>query len=395
MAPKMKRKPVNSSRMPLYRDAGFELFDAETTKNAFSKETENERIPELYIYSRYRNPTVVAAEEEIMKLESCKWALLTQSGMSAIDTAVSVFQKAELFRPWLFFSEIYGGTISFTESVLRKRRGLQIHSFYPVNEKYDLNEFERLVREIKPELIYIEAISNPMLIVTDVGEVIRLAHKSGSKVIVDNTFATPLLCKPLELGADIVIHSATKYFSGHGNITAGVLCGNDSGLMKDAIEYRKFVGHMISPDDAYRLQTQIQTFELRFREQCLNAVMITEILKSHSLIRKVWYPGLPEHPTYDEALKLFGQRGFGAMVTFDFAGNSELEKKSRRDIFIKSVSEKIKIIPSLGDPKTILMPVESVWGAKYPEPGLIRLSVGFEDSSELEKTITEAIRLTE
>jgi cystathionine beta-lyase/cystathionine gamma-synthase len=391
----MKAKPVNSSRMPLYRDAGFELFDAETTKNAFSMETENERIPGMYIYSRYRNPTVVAAEGEIMKLESCKWALLTQSGMSAIDTAVSVFQKAELSRPWLFFSEIYGGTISFTESVLRKRRGLQIHNFYPVNEKYDPDEFERLIWDLKPELVYIEAISNPMLIVTDVEAIIRLAHKSGAKVIVDNTFATPLLCKPLELGADIVIHSATKYFSGHGNITAGVLCGNDSAIMKDSIEYRKFVGHMISPDDAYRLQTQIQTFELRFSKQCHNAEMIIELLKNHPVIRKVWYPGLTEHPTHTEALKLFGKRGFGAMVTFDFAGSSEQVKKSRRDIFVRSVSENIKIIPSLGDPKTILMPVESVWGAKYPEPGLIRLSVGFEDSSELERTLTEALEKTE
>jgi cystathionine beta-lyase/cystathionine gamma-synthase len=391
----MKKKPVNSSRIPVYRDAGFELFDAETTKKAFSQETENERIPELYIYSRYRNPTVVAAEEEIMKLEACKWALLTQSGMSAIDTAVSVFQKGELTRPWLFFSEIYGGTISFIESVLKKRRGLQIHSFHPVNEKYDLDEFERMILDIKPDLIYIEAISNPMLIVTDVEYVISLAHKSGSKVIVDNTFATPLLCKPLESGADIVIHSATKYFSGHGNITAGVLCGNDNAIMKDALEYRKFVGHMISPDDAYRLHTQIQTFELRFREQCRNAVRITEILKNHPGIRKVWYPGLPEHSTHNEALKLFGDRGFGAMVTFDFDGNTENDKKRKRDIFIQAVSEKIKIIPSLGDPKTILMPVESVWGAKYPEPGLIRLSVGFENFSGLEKIIMKALEKTD
>jgi cystathionine beta-lyase/cystathionine gamma-synthase len=391
----MKRKQVNSSRVPIYRDAGFELFDAETTKAAFSRETENERIPELYIYSRYRNPTVIAAEEEIMKREECSWALLTQSGMSAIDTALSVFQKAELSRPWLFFSEIYGGTISFTESVLRKRRGLQIQNFYPVNEKYDLREFERILLDIKPELIYIEAISNPMLIVTDIESVIRIAHRSGSRVIVDNTFATPFLCKPLETGADIVIHSATKYFSGHGNITAGVLCGNDTSLMKEAIEYRKFVGHMISPDDAYRLHTQIQTFEIRFREQCHNAVLVTELLKENQNIRKVWYPGLPEHPTHNEALKLFGDRGFGAMITFDFDGKTEQEKKNKRDIFVKSVSEKIKIIPSLGDSKTILMPVESVWGAKYPEPGLIRLSVGFENSSGLEKIIKDALSRTE
>jgi cystathionine beta-lyase/cystathionine gamma-synthase len=233
---------------------------------------------------------------------------------------MSVFQKGELTKPWLFFSEIYGGTLSYIDSVLRKRRGLQIHSFNPVDEKYDLLEFEKIIGIIKPEVIYIEAISNPMLIVTDVGNVVRLAHKYGSKVIVDNTFATPELYKPLEDGADLVIHSATKYFSGHGNITAGAVCGNDT-LMKAAIEYRKFVGHMISPDDAYRLNTQIQTFRLRFREQCNNAVRIIRILKDHPAIRKTWYPGLPDHPTHKEALRLFGDRGFGAMITVDFAQN--------------------------------------------------------------------------
>ena len=390
----MKRKPVNSSRTPIYRDAGFELFDADTTKDAFTRETENERIPDLYIYSRYRNPTVVAAEEEILNLEGCNWALLTQTGMSAIDTALSVFQKGELTGPWLFFSEIYGGTISFIDSVLRKRRGLQIQSFNPVDEKYDLREFEKVIGKIRPEVIYIEAISNPMLIVTDVEHVVRLAHKYGSKVIVDNTFATPELYKPLEDGADLVIHSATKYFSGHGNITAGVVCGNDTSLMKAAIEYRKFVGHMISPDDAYRLNTQIQTFKLRFREQCSNAARIVRMFNNQAVIRKIWYPGLPDHPTHKDALKLFGDRGFGAMITVDFAGRTEIEKKRNRDGFIKAVSEKIKIIPSLGDPKTILMPVESVWGAKYPEPGMIRLSVGFENYNELEKTILEALDIT-
>jgi cystathionine beta-lyase/cystathionine gamma-synthase len=387
----MKKKPVNSSRTPVYRDAGFELYDADTTKGAFTRETDNERIPELYIYSRYRNPTVVDAEEEIMKLEACSWALLTQSGMSAIDTAVSIFQKGESTGPWLFFSEIYGGTISFIESVLKKKRGIKVHSFNPVNEKYDPAECEKIISKIRPEVIYIEVISNPMLIITDFVHVIKLAGRYGSKVIIDNTFATPLLCRPLEAGADIVIHSATKYFSGHGNITAGVLCGNDRELMKSAIEYRKFVGHMISPDDAYRLNTQIQTFELRFREQCRNAERLVDIMKTYPVIRKIWYPGLRDHVTHNEAVRLFEDRGFGAMVTFDFAGNTDDEKKIRRDNFLGAVSEKIKIIPSLGDPKTILMPVESVWGLKYPEPGMIRLSVGFEAFSELEKTVGEAL----
>jgi cystathionine beta-lyase/cystathionine gamma-synthase len=387
----MKKKQVNSSRTPVYRDAGFELFDADTTKDAFERETQNERIPELYIYSRYRNPTVVAAEEEIMKVEGCKWALLTQSGMSAIDTAMSIFQKGKATKPWLMFGEIYGGTISYAESVLKKRRGLEIHSFNPLNERYDLDEFRKIVQKIQPDIVYVETISNPMLIVADVEEVIDIAHNAGSKVIVDNTFATPVLYKPLDSGADIVIHSATKYFSGHGNITAGVICGNDRDLMKDAIEYRKIVGHMLSPDDAYRLTTQIQTLELRFREQCSNAFRLIEVLSGNPHIRKIWYPGMTGHSTHAEAVKLFGSRGFGAMITFEFDGKTDPERKARRDKFIETVSENIKLIPSLGDSRTILMPVASVWAVKYPRPGMLRLSVGFESFAELEKTIRDAM----
>src|SRR5664280_1048343 len=320
----MKRKEVNSSRMPVYRDAGFELYDALTTENAFRKETEHSRVPDLYIYSRYRNPTVVSAEEEIMKLESSEWALLTQSGMSAIDTALSVFQHGKEKRPWMFFTEIYGGTISFVESVLKSRRGLDIQYFAPENQQYDLVRFESEIAVLKPELVYIETISNPMLIVADAIAIIQIAKKHGSMVIIDNTFATPWLYNPLADGADIVIHSATKYFSGHGNLTAGVLCGNNNAIMKAAIEYRKFAGHMISADDAYRLHTQIQTFNLRFRQQCFNASLIAEILERSEKVSKVWYPGLKGHSTHIEDLKLFGDKGFGGMVTFDSVSYTHL-----------------------------------------------------------------------
>lgn len=387
----MKRKVVNSPRIPVYRDSGFELYDAETTADAFRKETEHNREPDNYIYSRYRNPTVVSAENEITGIEGSEWALLTQSGMSAIDTALSVFQKGNRTRPWLFFTEIYGGTISFIESVLKMRRGLDIHYFAPENGKYVMSEFEKVLSDINPEFVYIESVSNPMLIVADVKEITLMAKKHGSKVIIDNTFATPFLYKPLMDGVDIVIHSATKYFSGHGNLTAGIICGNDKQIMRAAIEYRKFVGHMLSPDDAYRLQTQMETFELRFKRQCDNALKLAGYLSSVPIINKVWFPGLKSHPTNNTAEQLFEGKGFGAMITFDFAGENGIQKKGRRDLFIKLVSERIKLIPTLGDPQTILMPVEAVWGAKYPEPGMIRLSVGFESYSELEDTVSRAI----
>jgi len=377
--------------MPVYRDAGFELYNAKKTSEAFKMETEHSREPEFYIYSRYRNPTVVSAEEEIMKLEGCEWSLLTQSGMSAIDTALSIFQNGKETRPWLFFTEIYGGTISFIESVLKSRRGLDIQYFTPDNGKYDLVKLEEVISVLNPELVYIESISNPMLIVADVAKITGIAKKYGTKVIVDNTFATPWLFKPLSEGADIVIHSATKYFSGHGNITAGVICGNDIKIMQSAIEYRKFVGHTLSPDDAYRLQTQIQTFELRFSRQCSNAYKLAGFLKSTPVVREVWFPGLKNHPTHLIADRLFSNKGFGAMITFDFEGIDLTEKRNRRDKFIELVSDKIKLIPTLGDPHTILMPVEAVWGAKYPEPGMIRLSVGFEEYDQLENSISVAM----
>jgi cystathionine beta-lyase/cystathionine gamma-synthase len=387
----MKRKVVNSSRMPIYRDAGFELSDAGKTAEAFREESEHTREPNSYIYSRYRNPTVVSAEEEIMRIEGCEWALLTQSGMSAIDTALSIFQIGKETKPWLFFTEIYGGTISYIESVLKKRRGLDIHYFTPERGNYNLTEFEKVLSVLKPEFVYIESISNPMLIVADVTEISSIAKKHDLRVIIDNTFATPFLYKPLGEGVDIVIHSVTKYFSGHGNLTAGVLCGNNNSLMQQAIEYRKLVGHMLSPDDAYRLQTQIQSFELRFERQCNNASKLAEYLDNVPVVRKVWFPGLKDHPTHMIAEKLFKARGYGAMITFDFDGKDNTQKRRRRDEFIHQVSEKIKLIPSLGDPHTILMPVEAVWGVKYPEPGMIRLSVGFEEYSELEETISKAM----
>jgi cystathionine beta-lyase/cystathionine gamma-synthase len=389
----MKKKMINSSRMPLYRDAGFELFDAKTTSGAFAAETKHDREPGLYIYSRYRNPTVVSAENEIMKLEGSKWSLLSQSGMSAIDIAFSIFQQGNNEHPWLLFSEIYGGTISFAENILRKRRGLNILSFFSEDGKYDLIKFENSLKKVKPQLLYIESISNPMLIVPDAEAIIRIAKRYKVTVIVDNTFATPYLWKPLESGADLVIHSATKYFSGHGNLTAGVICGNSSSLLKRAIEYRKFVGHMLSADDAYRLQTQLQTFSLRFMRQCSNASTIASLLSTSDKVCRVWYPGLKEHPTHVEAKKLFKGKGFGAMVTFDFAGESDAVKRKRRDSFIKAVSDHIRLIPTLGDPHTILMPVEAVWGAKYPEPGMIRLSAGFENTDELVSTIMTGLNL--
>ena len=387
----MKAKNVKSTRTPLYRDAGFHLEDIRTMKKAFTDELNHPRDPELYIYSRYRNPNVVAAEEQLAKIEGSEWALLTQSGLSAVDVALSIFQKSGKPNKWLFFTEIYGGTNTFIDKVLVAKRGIEVVKFAPQGNSYSSEAFENLIEDIKPEIVFFEAISNPMLITVDGDTIIKIAKRYGAKVIIDNTFATPMLWKPLKSGADIVIHSATKYLSGHGNLSAGALLGNDQELLKASIEYRKLVGHMLSPDDAYRLSDMLKTFEMRFAKHCQNAFAIANFLNSHSIVEKVLYPGLESHPTHDEAYKLFKGKGFGAIITFDIKGSNSREKAERCDLFIHQVANSIPLVPTLGDADTILMPVEPVWGDKYPFPGMIRLSVGIEDQKELIKVIGNAL----
>jgi len=385
------KQEINASHTPLYREAGFNLKNANITKAAFAAEADHPHEPQHYIYSRYRNPTVVAVEKQIMELEGSKWALLVETGMAAIDVAVSIFQRGKDTRPWLFFHEIYGGTNSFIDSVLINRRGLDIRRFYAKDGLYDFDELENMLATIQPEFLYFEAVSNPMLIVADVKRILSLAHKYNTKTIIDNTFGTPLLWKPLLDGATLVIHSATKYLSGHGNITAGVICGNDEILLKEAIEYRKWAGHFLSPDDAYRLGTQLKSFDLRFQKHCDNAVVIAHYLEKHPKIESVLFPGLPSHPTHQEATALFGTKGFGGMITFDIKGNSEDEKREKRDTFIAALEDYIPLIPTLGEADTILLPVEPVWGAKYPMPGVIRLSVGIENPDKIIGWIGDAL----
>lgn len=391
MTKRKKRGPVNSTHVPVYRDAGFFLGDAETTKKAFQDEADHPRSPEHYIYSRYRNPTVVVAEESIMDLEQCNWALLTQSGMSAIDVALSLFMKGSGTGKWLFFSEIYGGTNHFIDKVLIEQRGIDVHRFYAEDGSFDLDLLEKQLDDLKPDLVYFEIISNPMLIVADVHKIIDLAKRVGSKIIIDNTFTTPYLWNPLDHGADLVIHSATKYLSGHGNLTAGIICGNDPVLEKMAIEYRKLVGHMLSPDDAYRLITMLKSFGVRFERHCNNAFNLAKVLDTHPAVESVLYPGLTSHPSHQLAKDLFHDKGYGAMITFDLKGSSRSEKEKNRDKFIELVSDSIKLIPTLGDADTILLPVEAVWGDKYPLPGMIRLSVGIEEYLTLEEVVKGAL----
>jgi cystathionine beta-lyase/cystathionine gamma-synthase len=358
----MGNKAILSKLTPVYRDAGFPFQTIDEAARTVAKELEDPQSSGDFIYTRYGNPTVIETEEAIAKLEGGQWAALTASGMAAIDTALSIAHKAEKTGTWLFFSELYGGTLSYIKEVLKERRGIKVEWFEPEegNERFDLVEaLPRRLDELKPTLLFFEPLSNPLLIVSDGEEIIRMARERGIMTVVDNTFATPHLWRPLESGADLVVHSATKYLSGHGNITAGVIVGKSAELKKGVRLYRKFVGNILNADEAYRLGTQLKTFNLRFARQCKNAERLAEVLEKHKAIKSVRYPKLKSHKTRDEALSLFKEKGYGAMISFELEdGQAACER------FVEKVSEHISYVITLGDAESILLHVPTVFGEK-------------------------------
>lgn len=355
----------------------------------FAKEEAYPQSSDRFSYSRYGSPNVEETESSLAEIEGSSWAVLCASGMAAIDTALSAFQYGADTGTWLFFSELYGGTNDYIDAVLARKRGIEIARFSPTadQERYDILQLEELLDRLNPTLLYFEPITNPLLIVSHGNRIIQLAKARKMIVVVDNTFATPLLWRPLDHGADVVVHSATKYLGGHGNLTAGVVCGNSSDIRKAAMLYRKYVGNILSPDDAYRLGTQVQTFALRFRRQCENAARLARTMATHPAVERVRYPGLESHTTHPEAVHTFGERGFGAMLNVDFAGG-----RTAADTFVEAASETISYVPTLGDPTTIMLHVSTVWGTKrFPYPGMIRLSVGFEPYDQLESGVLRAL----
>lgn len=383
----MPQIKASSRRTPIYRDSGFLLGSIEEAAEAYKAEAEYPQSSEEFIYTRIGNPTVIEAEQTIASAEGSSWAALTASGMAAVDVALSIFQTAGDDRPWLFFDEIYGGTISFVDQVLKARRGVRAEWLHPHGEKFDLAELETMLVNLKPKLVYFEAISNPLLICVNGPEVIRLAKQHGCTVIIDNTFATPLLWKPLEHGADLVVHSATKYFSGHGDLTAGVVCGNDPVLHGQVMQYRKLIGNILSPDDAYRLTTTVKTLSLRFRRQCESALRLARLLEDSDQVERVRYPGLESHLTGADAAATFGGNGFGAMINFELKGGREA-----CEAFVGQVAGHMGYVMTLGDSESIMLHVPTVFGeARYPNQGMIRLSVGFEPFEDIEATVRKAL----
>ena len=363
------------------RTIGFQLGGVEETEIAFTTPLGKG----LYSYARRENPTVSDCERGLAEIERSKWCLLTPSGMAAINIALSIFNDPDDHRPWLFPADAYSGTKQYATEVLQRQRGVNVRFADPAGQNSTKFNLLSAIEDEAPALVFIEPVSNPLLDIIDVHEVAKAARQRGARVVVDNTFATPYLFHPLDAGADLVVHSVTKYLAGHNNILAGAIGVNDPDLHARMLRQRNTIGSVLSPDDAGRLKTQLSTFSLRLARQNETAIKIAAYLDQHPAIARVRFPGLASHADKDLAKVMFEQRGFGAMMTFDLACNEEGCSR-----FVDDLSPHIPHIGSLGDVKTTFLHVEACFLEGY-DPTTIRLSVGIEPAEQIINSLEHAL----
>ena len=369
-----------STQVPVVHSVSFGYKDIETWHKVALEETQG------FIYSRNANPTVRAFEDKVKELEGAQAATSFSSGMAAISNTLATFLKPG--ERIVSIKDSYGGTnVIFNEFLP------------PLNIEVSLCEtgdYEQIEAEIAKgcKVLYLETPTNPTIKITDIKRLSMAAKKVGALVVVDNTFATPINQTPLELGADIVLHSASKYLGGHADALGGVICGNKD-LVKKVHHYREINGASLAPMDAYSLLRGMKTLKLRVQRQNESAMMIAKYLQSHPAVEQVNYPGLESHPDHDIAKKqMIG--GYGGMLSFSVKGGLEAIKK-----FLPKL-EYAHMAANLGCVETVVGPpfttshvecsAEERMAAGIPE-GLVRYSTGIEDVEDLIADLDQAFKV--
>ncbi len=336
-----------------------------------------------YEYSRSEHPTRAVLERNIAALEGVEYGLAFASGLAAENTVLNLLQSGDHV---VATRDLYGGTYRLFERVWAK---------YGIEFSYaDGDDIDALRRAFRPNtrLLWIETPSNPMLTIVDLQAACQLAHEHGALAVVDNTFATPYLQRPFEFGADIVIHSTTKYLGGHSDVVGGALCVRDRSLYEQLKFYQNAVGAVPGPLSCFLVLRGIKTLALRMRQHCENARRIAEYLASHPEVKQVRYPGLPNHPGHELARRQMSD--FGGIVTMELTGGVE---RARR--FLSSTRLFI-LAESLGGVESLLCHPATMTHASIPPEerarigitdSLIRLSVGIEDVEDLIEDLDQAI----
>lgn len=336
-----------------------------------------------YCYTRGNNPTRASVERQVADIEGAKYALATASGMAATSLVFELLNKGDKV---LINDNVYGGTWRFVSNLFEKR-GLEYEVVNDLN-KYDFSKTDSNVK-----MVFVETPSNPLLEVTDIRRVVTEAHKKNILVVVDNTFMTSYLQKPLDLGADIVEYSATKYYAGHSDILAGLVVLNDEEIYKRLKFISNTLGGILDPFDSFLLQRGIKTLGVRMDRHLENTIKVAEYLEGNDAAEEVFYPGLKGHSGYE--LQKTQAKGAGAVVSF---------KLNTKDYDLHTFVEKLHIFDfavSLGGVESLICRPATMTHESYAKelqekigitPNLLRLSIGIEDVEDLIEDLDNAFR---
>ena len=358
--------------MPIYQTSTFIFDSAEQGGRRFALEEAG------YIYTRLGNPTTTTLENKIAALEEGEAGIAMSSGMGAISSTLWTVLKAG--DHVVTDKTLYGCTFALMNHGLTKF-GVEV-TFVDTS---NLDEVKKAMKE-NTRVVYLETPANPNLKIVDLEGVCKVAHTNpNTLVIVDNTFATPYMQKPLKLGVDIVVHSATKYLNGHGDVIAGLVVTKQE--LADQIRFvglKDMTGAVLGPQEAYYIIRGLKTFEIRMERHCKNARTIADFLNKHPKVEKVYYPGLESHPGYEIAKKQM--KDFGAMISFELKGGFEAGKTLLNNLKLCSLAV------SLGDTETLIQHPASMTHSPYTKEereaagitdGLVRLSVGLENVEDI------------
>jgi cystathionine beta-lyase/cystathionine gamma-synthase len=334
-------------------------------------------------YSRTHNPTRTALEACLASLEEGTYGLAFASGMAGVSAILSLLSAGDHV---VACDDLYGGTYRIFERVL-KRAGLDF-TYVPAS---DVAAYERAIRP-NTRMIWVESPTNPLLNLVDLAAVADSARRHQLRLVVDNTFASPYLQQPLKLGAHIVVHSTTKYINGHSDMVGGAVITSDEEAYQNMKFYQNAAGGVPGPFDAWLALRGVKTLAVRMRQHCANAEAIAHFLSEHPRVRKVYYPGLPQHPGH--ALAASQMKGFGGMVSFDLTGTRADVDQVVRRLQIFALAESLGGVESL-----VCYPVGMTHGsipvAERERRGitetLLRLSVGIEDPQDLIADLQQAL----
>jgi methionine-gamma-lyase len=364
--------------VPIYQSSTFAFPSAQEGAARFSGESPG------YIYTRMNNPTLNALEKNVAALENGYGAMATASGMAAISTVL--FALLEGGKHVVGTDSLYGPTRVLIDSELSR---------FGVRSTFvDTSDLESVRSAIRPEtaLVIIETPTNPTMIVSDIAAVAAIAHEAGALLIVDNTFASPHLQRPIELGADVVVHSLTKYINGHSDVVGGMIITSEGSVHKRIRKVLNLLGGTMDPHQAWLVWRGVKTMPLRVEKAQENAMRLAEFLKEHPMVTWVRYPGLPDHPQYEIARKQMD--GFGSMLCFGVKNGIE------GGITVMNSVRLITLAVSLGGVETLIEHPASMTHLSVPrkereEAGildeLVRLAVGCEDFEDLRDDLDQAL----